>query len=157
MNYFSFFLLGGCLLLSCTNENTTAQSKQRQIKIKTIDQNGNEKTVEWNGEGEMPEEIKAHMNTNEMDSENMTALASLSIEGMSCQKMCAGSIQKELTNHPGVLSCVVNFDDKKAEVSFDASKTNEKNLISVIHGIHDGKYKVTEVELRKEIIKAEES
>jgi|GEM_PF-1380768 len=32
----------------------------KQYRIKTIDEDGNERVIEWNGEGDMPEEMKKH-------------------------------------------------------------------------------------------------
>lgn len=37
-----------------------SKETKSQYRIKTIDEQGNEKIIEWNGEGEMPEEMKEH-------------------------------------------------------------------------------------------------
>jgi len=37
-----------------------SKETSKQYRIKTIDEDGNEKVIEWNGEGEMPEEMKKH-------------------------------------------------------------------------------------------------
>ena len=39
-------------------ESSVKVVKKQAYKIKTVDEEGNEKVVEWNGEGEMPSEIK---------------------------------------------------------------------------------------------------
>lgn len=46
------------------NVKTTSQKKYR---IKTIDEDGNEKVLEWDGEGEMPTEMKKLMEEEDMD------------------------------------------------------------------------------------------
>lgn len=38
--------------------------KKKQMRLKVIDEEGNEKLLEWDGEGEMPAEMKEHINEN---------------------------------------------------------------------------------------------
>jgi len=40
----------------------TSKESRKLYRIKTLDEGGNEKIIEWNGEGEMPSEIKEHKN-----------------------------------------------------------------------------------------------
>ena len=50
--------------------------------------------------------------------------AEFNIEGMSCAVGCAQKIEKSLAKMDGVASAKVDFDAKKAVVSYDASKVN---------------------------------
>ena len=50
--------------------------------------------------------------------------AEFNIEGMSCAVNCAAKIQKSLAKMDGVASAKVDFEGKKAVVSYDASKVN---------------------------------
>ncbi len=54
----------------------------------------------------------------------------LAIDGMDCAG-CAGTIQAALSRAPGVSKASVSFDEKQAEVQYDASKTSPESLIAV--------------------------
>ena len=47
---------------------------------------------------------------------------SLSIEGMSCQVMCANAIESKLSESEGVQEAKVDFENKLATISFDKNK-----------------------------------
>lgn len=81
------------------------------------------------------------------------AIASIGIEGMTCQAGCARNIQSKLSKLAGVVACDVSFDDKKATVEFDDSKISEKEMIAEIQKIHGGQYSVTNVEVEKFVVK----
>ena len=71
---------------------------------------------------------------------------SLEIEGMTCQIGCAKTIQSKLAKTEGVKYVLVNFDDKKGVVEYDANKLSEKDIIKTVEKIAGGDlYKVTEV------------
>ncbi len=143
------------LFVSCSNTpKEVVVEEQQHIKIKTIDENGLEKIIEWNGEGAMPEEIKAAMQTAGDSLQAGLAIAHLSIEGMSCAKMCASSIDKALNALEGIEKASVDFEQKLATVEFDDQKLSHENIVKAIHDVHDGKYKVTQIELKKELEKA---
>ena len=55
----------------------------------------------------------------------------INIEGMTCVS-CASNIEKSLKKVKGIESASVNFATKTADVSFDNSLTNEKELFDVI-------------------------
>ena len=71
---------------------------------------------------------------------------SLDIVGMTCQIGCAKTIQSKLAKTEGVKYVLVNFDDKKGIVEYDANKLSEKDIIKTVEKIAGGDlYKVTEV------------
>lgn len=72
--------------------------------------------------------------------------ASFNIEGMTCAIGCAKTIEKELTELEGVQEATVDFDNKLAKVSFDASKQTPESIVKVVEATADGKtYKVSNV------------
>lgn len=80
-------------------------------------------------------------------------IASIGIEGMTCQAGCAREIQNKVSKLTGVVLCEVSFENKIATVEFDDSKISEKDMISAIQKIHGGQYNVTNVEVEKFIVK----
>ena len=81
--------------------------------------------------------------------------ADLSIDGMSCEMMCGGSIKKALAKLPGVNSTEIKFvegDDRDhAIVTYDESKVTDAEMIEAIQKLHDGQYKVLAVEITKQV------
>ncbi|WP_196891010.1 cation transporter [Aureivirga marina] len=70
----------------------------------------------------------------------------VSIEGMTCQIGCAKIIQSKLSKMNGVEVAKVKFDDKKGQISYDASQISEKEITEKINSIAGGTtYKVTGV------------
>ena len=55
---------------------------------------------------------------------------SLKIEGMHCTG-CSNRLEKVLNNTDGVEKATVSFEDKKAIITFDESKTENKYRLSV--------------------------
>jgi Cu+-exporting ATPase len=55
-------------------------------------------------------------------------IAQFTIEGMTCAIGCAKTIQTELSELEGVQEAVVDFDTKKAIVSFDATIQSEESI-----------------------------
>lgn len=84
-----------------------------------------------------------------------TTFADLSIDGMSCEMMCGGSIKKALAKLPGVHSTEIRFvegeEQDHAVVDFDASKVSDTELIEAIQKLHDGQYKVVAVKITKQV------
>ena len=71
----------------------------------------------------------------------------VSIEGMTCQIGCAKIIQSKLSKLKGIEIAKVKFDDKKGQISYDASQVSEKEITAKINGIAGGSlYKVTSVD-----------
>ena len=71
---------------------------------------------------------------------------SFNIEGMTCAIGCAKTIEKELAELDGVQEATVDFDNKLAKVSFDASKQTPESIVKVVEATADGRtYKVSNV------------
>jgi copper chaperone CopZ len=81
--------------------------------------------------------------------------ADLSIEGMSCEMMCGGSIKKALAKLPGVNSTEIKFvegDERDhAIVTYDETKVSDAQMIEAIQKLHDGQYKVLAVDITKQV------
>ena len=72
--------------------------------------------------------------------------ASFSIEGMSCEVMCASKIQKELTKTEGVQKATVDFEKKTATVEYDSGKITPEQLVKTVEAVNGGEsYKVSNV------------
>ncbi|MDR6968931.1 copper chaperone CopZ [Flavobacterium arsenatis] len=72
--------------------------------------------------------------------------ASFSIEGMSCEVMCASKIQKELTKTEGVQNATIDFEKKTATVEYDSGKTTPEKLVETVEAVNGGdSYKVSNV------------
>lgn len=86
------------------------------------------------------------------------SFADLSIEGMSCEMMCGGSIKKALAKLPGVLSTEIKFVEGDATdhavVSYDAAQVSDKELVDAIQALYDGQYKVVAVKITKQVVTA---
>ena len=74
--------------------------------------------------------------------------ATLSIEGMSCQKGCADFISKELEKLDGVVKSDISFENKLASVEYNTSQVSEYAMIDLINTIKDSVYRVTNVEVK---------
>jgi copper chaperone CopZ len=81
--------------------------------------------------------------------------ADISIDGMSCEMMCGGSIKKALAKLPGIAATEIKFvegDERDhAIVTYDESKVSDAQMIEAIQGLHDGQYKVLAVEITKQV------
>jgi len=72
--------------------------------------------------------------------------ASFSIEGMSCEVMCASKIQKELTKTNGVQKATVDFEKKTATVEYDSGVITPEKLVETVEAVNGGdSYKVSNV------------
>lgn len=70
--------------------------------------------------------------------------ASFTIEGMSCEVMCASKIQKELTKTEGVQKATVDFEKKTATVEYDSGKITPEKLVETVEAVNGGdSYKVS--------------
>ncbi len=78
-------------------------------------------------------------------------LATMSIEGMSCEMMCGSKISSTLAGVPGVKNADIEFngieDDNFAVVEYDGTKMSEQQLVEAIHSIANGVYNVKTVEV----------
>lgn len=81
-------------------------------------------------------------------------MADLSIEGMSCEMMCGGSIKKALAAL-GVTGTEIKMNEAEgpdhAIVTYDESKITDAQMIEAIQKLHDGQYKVLAVTITKEV------
>lgn len=82
-------------------------------------------------------------------------MADISIDGMTCEMMCGGSIKKALGALPGIASTEIEFfegDERDhAIVTFDESKVSDAQMIDAIQGLYDGQYKVLAVKITKQV------
>lgn len=67
----------------------------------------------------------------------------MNIEGMTCAVGCAKSIEHELKNTAGVTVAAVDFENKKAEVSFDNTLITEGELATLVNEYKEGIYSAT--------------
>jgi len=139
------------LICSCSTQNNTEYKADAQVvtayTINSVNENGFAEKITWDGTGEMPENIKTLMSKQAMEG---PLVARLGVEGMSCAKMCAGLIQKTLSTTEGIANCEVLFEEKTALVSYDPTKVTGQQMVSLVHGLHDGQYKVTAIEINQE-------
>lgn len=70
---------------------------------------------------------------------------SFKIDGMTCPMGCAAVIEKKLADMDGVDNAKVDFDQKTATISFDASKQTPEKFVETVEHIADGAYKVSDV------------
>ncbi len=70
--------------------------------------------------------------------------ASFTIDGMSCEIMCASKIQKELTATEGVQKATVDFEKKVATIEYDSAVTSPEKLVEKVEAVNGGdSYKVS--------------
>lgn len=86
------------------------------------------------------------------DAKEPKCTAKIAVDGMSCSKMCTGSIAGCLKKMDGVKTTEVYFDPERkagdfATVEFDEKKVTEKEMIAAIEKLNDGQYKVKSVEI----------
>ena len=70
--------------------------------------------------------------------------ASFSIDGMSCEIMCASKIQKELAATEGVEKATIDFEKKSATIEYDAAVISPETLVEKVEAVNGGdSYKVS--------------
>ena len=69
-------------------------------------------------------------------------IASLSIEGMTCEMGCAKGIEKKLNKTDGISEASVDFEGKIATIHFDHAKISETEIETLIEDMNDGQYDV---------------
>lgn len=83
-------------------------------------------------------------------------MADLSIDGMSCEMMCGGSIKKALAKLPGVSGTEIKFvegDERDhAIVTYDPTQVTDAEMVEAIQALHDGQYKVLAVNITKQVL-----
>ena len=82
-------------------------------------------------------------------------MADLSIEGMSCEMMCGGSIRKALAKLPGVASTDIVFNEGEAQdhaiVTYDPGQVDDAQFIEAVQALHGGQYKVMAITITKQV------
>lgn len=78
-------------------------------------------------------------------------VASMAIDGMSCEMMCGGKIAKTLRELQGVKEVEIDFTEMDQEsfanVEYDSKVISEKELINAVNAIADGIYQVKAVKV----------
>jgi mercuric ion binding protein len=79
--------------------------------------------------------------------ENVVAneIATITIDGMTCEVGCAGYIAKKLNKTKGVKSCDMDFETKIATLKFDNTQISAEDIKEIIEDLNDGQYSVTEM------------
>lgn len=76
--------------------------------------------------------------------------ASFHIEGMTCAFGCAKTIEKKLAKTEGIQNAKVDFDNKEATVTFDASLLTLEKITEIVETIGDGEtYEVSEMKINQ--------
>lgn len=73
------------------------------------------------------------------DDAEVTAEATLRIEGMSCGK-CASHLASTLEEVEGIVEADVSFDDDEATVRYDADQVEPDSLVDTVEETHDNKF-----------------
>jgi copper chaperone CopZ len=63
------------------------------------------------------------------------ATTNFTIEGMHCEVGCAAAIQKKLAKMDGVQDAKIDFEGKKATITFDANVQTPENLVETVEKI----------------------
>ena len=72
--------------------------------------------------------------------------ATFCVSGMTCAIGCAKTIEKELCKMNGVQQATVDFETKRASVTYDAAQQSAASLTVKVQATGDGKtYKVSEM------------
>ena len=74
-------------------------------------------------------------------SQSNTAL-NIVIDGMHCAGGCAKMIENSLNQNQGI-TAVVDFQKSAASIIYDADLYSENNILSMINGYRDGKFKAS--------------
>jgi periplasmic mercuric ion binding protein len=98
---------------------------------------GNEEIAEDTIETIFTEEV--------IEGDEEKTMAYIELDGMTCEVGCARYIKGKLASFKGVEQTEVVFDEDLAMVTFNPDLVNEKELVSFIHGLHDGQYKVSKI------------
>lgn len=93
--------------------------------------------VSLNGCSEHKEEIKDPVANTE---------STIAIEGMMCEKGCKSTIQSHLREMNGVINADVDYEGKKAMVSYDNRIISSNEMVDMINTLADGIYKANLIE-----------
>lgn len=70
-----------------------------------------------------------------MDENAVLATTSFTIEGMHCEVGCAKNVEKKLAKLDGVKEATIDFEGKKATVTFDTNKQSPEILVETVEKI----------------------
>jgi copper chaperone CopZ len=81
--------------------------------------------------------------------------ADLSINGMTCEMMCGGTIKDALAKLPGVSGTEIKFNEGEtadhAIVTYDPAQVSDADLVKAVQALHEGQYKVLAVDITKQV------
>lgn len=60
------------------------------------------------------------------------------VEGMTCAKGCAASIQRKLAKTEGVKEANVDFETKTAVIEYDKTQLDEAKIKQIVEAVGDG-------------------
>jgi copper chaperone CopZ len=104
---------------------------------------------------ELPAEMERVVEEVAISSGTPVTIADISIDGMSCEMMCGGSIKKALGKLPGIAGTEIEFiegDERDhAIVTYDESVVTDADMVRAIQELHDGQYKVMAVKVTKQV------
>lgn len=94
--------------------------------------------------GSAPTEVAENAAAKPVINPEKIETATFTVDGMTCAIGCAKTIEKELSETPGVQKATVDFDKKLATVSFDSSVQTPVTIKKIVEATADGKtYKVS--------------
>lgn len=81
--------------------------------------------------------------------------ADLTINGMTCEMGCGGTIKSALTHLTGVTATEIKFFEgdtlDHAIVTYDPAKVTDAELVKTVQALNDGQYKVQAVDITKQV------
>jgi len=87
--------------------------------------------------------------TNQSSRVTANSSVEIAIQGMTCEKMCGGTVCRGLEKLEGVSSTELAFNSENpvdlVTVNFDSSKTSAKEMKEKVESIAGGIYKVKEI------------
>lgn len=123
----ALLMLASIGFVSCKKE-TAAEPKQEEVQVETVETTDAPAT----------KEVVANQTID------------FKVDGMTCAMGCAAKIEKELNALPGVAHAKVDFDAKRAVVSFDSQQLSQDQILAKVESIADGTYKVSDVQKSSE-------
>ena len=118
------------------DSGSNMKSSHRRIKIITKDDSGNEDVIEWEGDGEMPLDLRKTLEENDVEILNKEKEISVTVkDNMSTARSRVMIINKKNTNEE-----VIEFDIENGEMGDDVEKLLRENGME-IEIIDDGEAK----------------
>lgn len=93
--------------------------------------------------------LAACQSSTENNQAEVTHLAEIEVEGMTCEMGCGADIRKALKNYEGILKVDFDFQEDRevniAKVQFDAKLIKEDEMRQVISSLNKGQFSVGEI------------